>query len=73
MKNYEYLKENTRDSVLFGMDSTLNLTMCSAWFYLRKWIHDSISVKLLLRIKNLIGFLIKIFKEIVYPSIVHLY
>ena len=33
---YEYLKENTRYSVLFGMDSTLNLTMCSAWFYLRK-------------------------------------
>ena len=30
MKKYEYLKENTRYSVLFGMDSTLNLTMCSA-------------------------------------------
>ena len=30
MKNYEYLKENTRHSVLFGKDSTLNLTMCSA-------------------------------------------
>ena len=63
MKNYEYLKENTRHSVLFGKDSTLNLTMCSAWFYLHKRIHDSITVKLLLRIKNLIGFLIKIFKK----------
>ena len=63
MKNYEYLKENTRHSVLSGKDSTLNLTMCSAWFYLHKRIHDSITVKLLLRIKNLIGFLIKIFKK----------
>ena len=63
MKNYEYLKENTRHSVLFGKDSTLNLTMCSAWFYLHKRIHDSITVKLLLGIKNLIGFLIKIFKK----------
>ena len=53
MKNYEYLKENTRYSVLFGMDSMLNLTMCSAWFYLRQHIHNSVSVKLLLRIKNL--------------------
>ena len=63
MKNYEYLKENTRYSVLFGMDSTWNLTMCSAKFYLRKRIHDSVSVKLLLSIENLIGSLIKIFKK----------
>ena len=46
MKNYEYLKENTRYSVLFGMDFMLNLTMCSAWFYLHKWIHDSIWLSL---------------------------
>ena len=63
MKNYEYLKENTRHSVLFGKDSTLNLTMCSAWFYLHKRIHDSITVK---------WFFNKNFQEIIYPSIVHL-
>ena len=70
MKNYEYLKENTRYSVLFGMDSTLNLTVYSAWFYLRKWIHDSISAKLFLRIYR---FFNKNFEEIIYLSIVHLY
>ena len=52
MKNYEYPKENTRYSVLFGMDSTLNLIMIAAWLYLRKRIFVSITVKLLLRIKN---------------------
>ena len=62
MKNYEYpIKENTRYSVLFEMDSMLNLTMCSAWFYLRKRIHNSVSVKLLLKIKNMA--FIKIIKK----------
>ena len=64
MKNYEYPKENTRYSVLFGMDSTLNLTMCSACFYLHKRIHNSISVKLLLKIKKY-GFY-EHYQEIIY-------
>ena len=53
MKNYEYpIKENTRYSVLFGMDSI---------FYLCKQIHNSVSVKLLLKIKNMA--FIKIIKK----------
>ena len=69
MKNYEYLKENTRYSVLFGMDFTLNLIMFAAWFYLHKQIHDSISVKLLLTIKKSYGFFNKNFQEIIYLSV----
>ena len=63
MKNYEYpIEENTRYNVLFGMDSI---------FYLRKRIHNSVSVKLLLKIKKH-GFY-KNYQEIIYPSIVHSY